>query len=58
MDNVAFGFLNIWTLFNNWVEQHELLSAGIGMLLILFLIPLLVVAYIRDKKCKTDKERA
>lgn len=56
MDNVAFGFLNIWTLFNNWVEQHELLSAGIGMLLILLLIPLLVVAYIRDKNARLIKK--
>ena len=50
MDNITFGFLNIWTSFNGWVDQHEMLSATVGMILILLMIPLIVIAYMRDKK--------
>lgn len=58
MDNITFGFLNIWTSFNGWVDQHEMLSATVGMILILLMIPLIVIAYMRDKNDKlARKER-
>lgn len=58
MDNVTLGFLHIWDSFNNWVNANEILAAGIGLILILLLIPLLVIAYIRDKSARlTRKER-
>lgn len=58
MDNVTLGFLNIWDSFNNWVNANEILAAGIGLVLILMLIPLLVIAYIRDKSARLiRKER-
>ena len=58
MDNITFGFLNIWTSCNGWVDQHEMLSATVGMLLILLMIPLIVIAYMRDKNDKlARKER-
>lgn len=52
MDNLTLGFLNIWDSFNNWVNAHEFMAAGIGFVLILLLIPLLVIAYIRDKHAR------
>ena len=58
MDNITFGFLNIWTSFNGWVDQHEMLSATVGMFLILLMIPLIVIAYMRDNNYKlARKER-
>ena len=58
MDNITFGFLNIWTSFNGWVDKHEMLSATVGMILILLMIPLIVIAYMRDKNDKlARKER-
>ena len=57
MDNITFGFLNIWTSFNGWVDQHEMLSATVGMILILLMIPLIVIAYMRDKNDKLGKGR-
>ena len=58
MDNITLGFLNIWTSFNGWVDQHEMLSATVGMILILLMIPLIVIAYMRDKNDKlARKER-
>lgn len=58
MDNLTLGMMNIWHTFDQWVGAHEVASAVIGFILILLLIPLLVIAYIRDKSARaTQKER-
>lgn len=59
MNNLTMGFLHIWESFNDWVSKNELMAAGIGLVLILLLIPLLIIAYIRDKSARMIlKERA
>ena len=58
MNSLTAGMINIWDSFNNWVNANELLAAVIGFLLILMLIPLLIIAYVRDRSARIiRKER-
>lgn len=56
MNELTLGMINIWNSFNSWVSAHELMAAVIGFVLILLLIPLLIIAYIRDRSARMIKK--
>lgn len=58
MNSLTAEVMNIWDSFNNWVNANELIAAVVGFILILLLIPLLIIAYIRDRQARLiRKER-
>lgn len=56
MNRLTAATTNVWGTFEKWVNANEMTAAVVGFVLILLLIPLLIIAYIRDKNMKQIKK--
>ena len=46
-----------WKRINDWIYENDLMAAAIGLILIIFLFPILVIAYIRNRSSQKIRKK-